>query len=129
MVDPGFWSWPSQLRIASTVASRYNPNFAVARQCGDGCEAIAPRQLQAAYRAPVARGQIGAALARMWRRIRVEPAAPEPVGAARRREHGSIHRRVRLHERIEEHRVRVALHLRHFPAHAGHGLLIHRAGL
>ncbi|WP_369934096.1 metal-dependent hydrolase [Xanthomonas tesorieronis] len=59
----------------------YNFNFAVARQHGNGWEAIAPRQLQAAYRAPAARGQIRAALARMWQRIWVEPASPAPVGA------------------------------------------------
>jgi inner membrane protein len=59
----------------------YTFNFAVARQHGDGWQAIAPRQLQAAYRAPVTRGQIGVALARMWRRIWTEPAAVTPVGA------------------------------------------------
>jgi inner membrane protein len=60
----------------------YNFNFAVARQHGDGWQAIEPRQVQAAYRASVARGQIGAALARMWRRIWTEPAAVAPAGAA-----------------------------------------------
>jgi len=59
----------------------YNFNFAVARQNGDGWQAIEPRQLQAAYRAPVARGQIRAALAKMWRRIWAEPATATPVGA------------------------------------------------
>ncbi|MCW0437778.1 metal-dependent hydrolase [Xanthomonas sacchari] len=59
----------------------YNFNFAVARQQGDGWAAMPPRQLQAAYRAPVARGQIGAALARMWQRIWTEPTSPAPVSA------------------------------------------------
>jgi hypothetical protein len=83
-VGPGFWRWLNQafLRGASKVASRYNFNFAVARQCGDGWEALTPRQLQSAYRAPVARGQIRATLARMWLRIWNELASPRTVERA-----------------------------------------------
>ena len=42
---------------------------------------------------------------------------------------GAIHRRAALHERIEEHRIRVVLHQAELAAHAFHGVLVHRAGL
>lgn len=65
----------SDLRMG--LEPEYNFNFAVARQRADGrWEEIAPRQLQAAYRAPVRRGQLRQALARMWTRIWQAPPAP-----------------------------------------------------
>ncbi|HYG07415.1 MAG TPA: metal-dependent hydrolase [Stenotrophomonas sp.] len=67
----------SDLRMG--LEPEYNFNFVVARQAADGgWEEITPRQLQAAYRAPVARGHLREALARMWWRIWHEPpAAPD----------------------------------------------------
>lgn len=47
----------------------YNFNFVVAHRDGGQWKPIVPRQVQAAYRAPVARDQIGAVLAQMWYRI------------------------------------------------------------
>lgn len=74
----------SDLRMG--IEPEYNFNFAVARQGAQGrWQPIEPRQLQAAYRAPVARGQLRAALARMWWRIWHEPVAsygdPVDLGA------------------------------------------------
>ncbi|KRG39246.1 hypothetical protein ARC20_13815 [Stenotrophomonas panacihumi] len=58
----------SDLRMG--LEPEYNFNFAVARQAADGrWVEIPPRQLQGAYRAPVARGHLREALARMWGRI------------------------------------------------------------
>ena len=51
----------------------YNFNFAVAVREGGRWRAIPPRQLQAAYRAPVASGKLKDALARLWRRIWHQP--------------------------------------------------------
>ena len=52
----------------------YAFNFAVARQGGAGhWDAIAPRQLSSAYRAPVEEGGLGEALAGMWKRIWQQP--------------------------------------------------------
>ncbi|MDG2526307.1 metal-dependent hydrolase [Stenotrophomonas sp. HITSZ_GD] len=66
----------SDLRMG--LEPEYNFNFVVARQgAGGRWEEIAPRQLQAAYRAPVRRGQLRQALARMWTRIwQASPPAP-----------------------------------------------------
>jgi len=55
----------------------YNFNFAVARQRSDGgWQPIPPRQLRSAYRAPVAGGDVGPALQRLWRRIWTAEDAP-----------------------------------------------------
>ncbi|MCD7098233.1 metal-dependent hydrolase [Stenotrophomonas sp. MMGLT7] len=62
----------SDLRMG--LEPQYNFNFVVARQRGAGWEELPPRQVEAAYRAPVARGQLGDALARMWWRIWRQPA-------------------------------------------------------
>ncbi|HEY0333790.1 MAG TPA: metal-dependent hydrolase [Stenotrophomonas sp.] len=71
----------SDLRMG--IEPEYNFNFAVARQDPQGqWEPLVPRQLQAAYRAPVARGQLRAALGRMWWRIWHEPEAPSADVAA-----------------------------------------------
>lgn len=51
----------------------YNFNFVVAHRENGKWQPIVPRQVQAAYRAPVARDQIGAVLAQMWQRIWHEP--------------------------------------------------------
>ncbi|USJ01716.1 metal-dependent hydrolase [Xanthomonas prunicola] len=51
----------------------YNFNFVVAHRDNGKWQPIVPRQVQAAYRAPVARDQIGAVLAQMWQRIWHEP--------------------------------------------------------
>ena len=68
----------SDLRMG--LEPEYNFNFVVARQTAEGrWEEIPPRQLQAAYRAPVARGHLREALARMWWRIWNEP--PAATGA------------------------------------------------
>ncbi len=62
----------SDLRMG--LEPEYNFNFVVAKQAADGrWEEIPPRQLQAAYRAPVARGHLREALARMWGRIWQSP--------------------------------------------------------
>ncbi|MET1163240.1 MAG: metal-dependent hydrolase [Pseudoxanthomonas sp.] len=53
----------------------YNFRFAVAAREGGQWEAIPPRQLQAAYRAPVASGKLKAALNQLWRRIWHQPEA------------------------------------------------------
>ncbi|HEX7803263.1 MAG TPA: metal-dependent hydrolase [Pseudoxanthomonas sp.] len=53
----------------------YNFNFAVAVREGGQWRAIPPRQLQAAYRAPVASGKLKDALARLWHRIWRQPEA------------------------------------------------------
>ncbi|MGH8025086.1 MAG: metal-dependent hydrolase [Pseudoxanthomonas sp.] len=53
----------------------YNFNFAVAVREGDEWRAIPPRQLQAAYRAPVASGKLKDALAELWHRIWHQPEA------------------------------------------------------
>jgi inner membrane protein len=53
----------------------YNFNFAVAVREGGQWRAIPPRQLQAAYRAPVASGKLKDALAQLWRRIWHQPEA------------------------------------------------------
>ena len=69
----------SDLRMG--LEPEYNFNFAVARQTTEGrWEEIAPRQVQAGYRAPVARGHLREALARMWWRIWNEPPAPAASG-------------------------------------------------
>ena len=47
----------------------YNFNFAVARQRGDGWEAIAPRQVLPAYRQAGQRGVLKQRLGQMWQRI------------------------------------------------------------
>jgi inner membrane protein len=51
----------------------YNFSFAVAVREGGQWRAIPPRQLQAAYRAPVASGKLKDALAQLWRRIWHQP--------------------------------------------------------
>lgn len=53
----------------------YNFNFAVAVREDGRWRAIPPRQLQAAYRAPVASGKLKDALARLWHRIWHQPEA------------------------------------------------------
>lgn len=53
----------------------YNFRFAVAEREDDGWQAIPPRQLQAAYRAPVARGGLRKALLELWSRIWNQPGA------------------------------------------------------
>jgi len=64
----------SDLRMG--LEPEYNFNFAIARQTPEGrWEEIPPRQLQAAYRAPVAPGHLREALSRLWWRIWNEPAA------------------------------------------------------
>jgi len=64
----------------------YNFSFAVARREGGEWRAILPRQLQAAYRAPVARGKLKEALAALWHRIwhppEIVPAEPPPSAPA-----------------------------------------------
>jgi len=59
----------SDLRMG--LEPNYNFNFVIARQGDDGgWEPVVPaRQLDNAWRAPVAEGQAGAALARLWQRI------------------------------------------------------------
>lgn len=47
----------------------YNFSFVVAKREGQRWRSIPPRQLQAAYRAPVAQGRLKEALAGLWRRI------------------------------------------------------------
>ncbi|MET0892364.1 MAG: metal-dependent hydrolase [Pseudoxanthomonas sp.] len=67
----------------------YNFNFAVAGRTANGeWQAIAPTQLQGAYRAPVASGKLKEALARLWTRIWHQPPAgqvslvvPHPPGS------------------------------------------------
>ena len=56
----------------------YNFRFVVARREGDGWRAVPPRQLQVAYRAPVARGKLLEALSALWHRIWHQP-APAPA--------------------------------------------------
>ena len=56
----------------------YNFSFVVARHEGEEWQAIPPRQLQAAYRAPVARGKLKEALSALWHRIWRQP-APAPT--------------------------------------------------
>ncbi|RXE18134.1 hypothetical protein DB829_24145 [Xanthomonas perforans] len=51
----------------------YNFNFVVAHRDNGTWQPIVPRQVQAAYRAPVARDQIVAVLGQMWHRIWHEP--------------------------------------------------------
>lgn len=51
----------------------YNFNFAVAVRENGQWRAIPPRQLQAAYRAPVASGKLKDALAQLWHRIWHQP--------------------------------------------------------
>lgn len=58
----------------------YNFNFVVAHRQDGQWQPITPRQIQAAYRAPVARDQIGEVLAQMWRRIWHEPAGTVLTG-------------------------------------------------
>ncbi|CAD0321341.1 hypothetical protein CFBP498_16260 [Xanthomonas hortorum pv. vitians] len=58
----------------------YNFNFVVAHREDGRWQPIAPRQVQAAYRAPVARDQIGEVLAQMWHRIWHEPAGTVLTG-------------------------------------------------
>ncbi|KAF1712868.1 metal-dependent hydrolase [Pseudoxanthomonas sacheonensis] len=53
----------------------YNFNFAVAVREGGQWRAMPPRQLQAAYRAPVASGKLKDALAQLWHRIWYQPEA------------------------------------------------------
>ncbi|MGV7195961.1 metal-dependent hydrolase [Xanthomonas axonopodis] len=58
----------------------YNFNFVVAHRDDGQWQPIVPRQVQAAYRAPVARDQIGAVLAQMWRRIWQAPSGTTLTG-------------------------------------------------
>ena len=51
----------------------YNFSFVVARQEEGEWRAIAPRQMQSAYRAPVAAGGLGQALSALWHRIWNQP--------------------------------------------------------
>ena len=53
----------------------YNFRFVVARREANGWQAVPPRQLQAAYRAPVARGKLKEALSALWHRIWNQPAS------------------------------------------------------
>ena len=53
----------------------YNFGFIVAVREGNGWRAIPPRQVQAAYRAPVARGRLREALLGLWSRIWNQPGA------------------------------------------------------
>ncbi|RZA36664.1 MAG: metal-dependent hydrolase [Lysobacteraceae bacterium] len=65
----------------------YSFNFVVARMDGGQWRAVPPRQGRSAYRAPVAEGGLGQALAGLWTRIWHMPAAPEsatPGGTAPR---------------------------------------------
>jgi inner membrane protein len=62
----------SDLRMG--LEPEYAFSFAVARRdAQDGWQAIAPRQLASAYRAPVEEGGVGVALAAMWQRIWQQP--------------------------------------------------------
>lgn len=56
----------------------YNFSFVVAQREADGWQAVPPRQLQAAYRAPVARGKLMEALFALWHRI-WHQSAPAPT--------------------------------------------------
>ncbi len=56
----------------------YSFSFAVAENEAKAWRAIPPKQLQTAYRAPVAEGQLKQALSAMWRRIWREPVAAAP---------------------------------------------------
>ena len=61
----------------------YNFRFVVAEREGDAWQALPPRQMQAAYRAPVAGGNVRDALLAIWTRIWHQPEAatsrPAPV--------------------------------------------------
>lgn len=65
----------------------YNFSFAVATREGQQWRSIPPRQLQAAYRAPVAPGKLKEALAALWHRIwrsaEIVPAGTRPESADR----------------------------------------------
>jgi inner membrane protein len=64
----------SDLRMG--LEPEYAFSFAIARMQGDGqWQAIPPRQLASAYRAPVEEGGARAALAAMWQRIWQQPQA------------------------------------------------------
>ncbi|KAB7769044.1 metal-dependent hydrolase [Xanthomonas maliensis] len=58
----------------------YNFNFVVARRRDGHWQPIVPRQIQAAYRAPAARDQLGKVLAQMWRRIWLQPEGTSLTG-------------------------------------------------
>lgn len=64
----------------------YNFSFVVARREGRQWRSIPPRQVQAAYRAPVALGKLKEALLALWRRIwhspEIVPADPSPSASA-----------------------------------------------
>lgn len=55
----------------------YNFSFVVAERKGEAWQAIPPRQLQSAYRAPVAPGGLKQALSALWHRIWNEPASQD----------------------------------------------------
>jgi inner membrane protein len=64
----------------------YNFSFVVATREGQRWRSIPPRQVQAAYRAPVAQGKLKEALAALWRRIwhspEIAPVNPPPSASA-----------------------------------------------
>ena len=64
----------------------YNFSFVAARREGGQWRSIPPRQLQAAYRAPVAQGRLKEALLALWHRIWHSPgivsADPPPSASA-----------------------------------------------
>ena len=64
----------------------YNFSFVVATREGQQWRSIPPRQVQAAYRAPVAQGKLKEALAALWHRIwhspEIVPAEPHPSAPA-----------------------------------------------
>jgi inner membrane protein len=64
----------------------YNFSFVVATREGQRWRSIPPRQVQAAYRAPVAPGRLKEALAALWHRIwhspEIVPADPPPSASA-----------------------------------------------
>jgi inner membrane protein len=59
----------------------YNFGFVVAEREGEAWRAIPPRQLQSAYRAPVAPGGLKQALWALWHRIWNEPTSHDPAPA------------------------------------------------
>jgi inner membrane protein len=77
----------------------YNFSFVVAEREGPGWRSIPPRQVQAAYRAPVAQGRLKEALAALWHRIWHQPAtapadtpADPPGRAGGQRTSADLHR-------------------------------------
>ncbi|KRG70112.1 metal-dependent hydrolase [Pseudoxanthomonas dokdonensis] len=70
----------SDLRMG--IEPDYNFSFVVAEGRDGQWRAVTPRQPQSGYRAPVAEGDIGKALAGMWQRIWHQPPPPRAVPLA-----------------------------------------------